>query len=401
MTDTELLLTDDMREAPRPAHSPLGASGAERWMNCPGSVRLLQLLNMDESDEPDYRREGTAMHEAAAHALINGLDAWELVSMTFFDTAMTPALCDPLQIYLDYVRGLHGRPLIEYQISSPVHPSFYGTTDFGAINPGLIHVVDLKGGEGIAVEVEWNPQIMYYGFGLVDGEERRTGQPIDDNVRVRFAIVQPRWWDDEDRIREWECSVGELKAWVQDTLLPAMRAVEYDDRLLAGDWCRFCPAKLVCPLLTALFKAAAVHNAKDVVNLSDEQLGRDYALAQAVKFYIKAQELEVAARLMKGRDVEGTKLVRKKSNRVWKDGAFDIAKAKFGKDAWTLPEAKSPAELEKLPAAKDWVKEFAYAPDTGLTVALANDKRHGISVPSAVTVFAAAAAALDTPADAS
>lgn len=34
----------------RPAHSPLGASSAERWMNCPGSVALLKDLKMETTD---------------------------------------------------------------------------------------------------------------------------------------------------------------------------------------------------------------------------------------------------------------------------------------------------------------------------------------------------------------
>jgi hypothetical protein len=55
-------------------------------MNCPGSVALLSLIGEDISDEPDYRREGVAMHEAAARALEEGLDAWELVGMEFNST---------------------------------------------------------------------------------------------------------------------------------------------------------------------------------------------------------------------------------------------------------------------------------------------------------------------------
>ena len=36
-------------------HSPLGASGAERWMNCPGSVNLIKSMVLPESDEEDYQ----------------------------------------------------------------------------------------------------------------------------------------------------------------------------------------------------------------------------------------------------------------------------------------------------------------------------------------------------------
>ena len=63
-----------------PAHSPLGASGAERWMNCAGSVTLIKQLalreDMEPSDEADWTKEGLAAHDASAFALVEGLDAW-------------------------------------------------------------------------------------------------------------------------------------------------------------------------------------------------------------------------------------------------------------------------------------------------------------------------------------
>src|ERR1700737_4068962 len=44
-----------------PEHSPLGASSAERWMNCSGSVALIAALKTGgapEEAEPDYRTDG-------------------------------------------------------------------------------------------------------------------------------------------------------------------------------------------------------------------------------------------------------------------------------------------------------------------------------------------------------
>ncbi len=41
----------------RPVHSPLGASAAERWMNCAGSVTLIKQLDLEDTDEPEYPRE--------------------------------------------------------------------------------------------------------------------------------------------------------------------------------------------------------------------------------------------------------------------------------------------------------------------------------------------------------
>ena len=361
-------------------HSPLGASGAERWMQCPGSVTLLQSLSLDESDEPDYRIEGSAAHEAAAHALRNDLDAWELVGETFLGIEQTADLVNPLQVYLDYCRIPRGQKFIEHPISSPVHEKFYGTLDYGCYAANVLVIVDLKFGQGVMVDIEDNPQLKYYAFGLVDELERRTGGRVPDELPVMLVIVQPRGFHPGGPVREWETTVGYIRAWVHDTLVPAMRATEYDGTLRPGDWCRFCPAKLVCPSLSGLFGAAAKANAKHLVDTSDEALGENYQLVEAVKHYIKALEAEAFARSMRGRAIPHTKLVHKKANRTWKDGAVALAQSKFGAAAFTEPQMKSPAELEKLPEAAEWVKEFAYTPETGLTLALDTDSRREVLV---------------------
>lgn len=372
----------------QPLHSPLGASGAERWMNCPGSVALLDTLGEDISDEPDYRREGVAMHEGAAHALVQGLDAWELVGMEFNATPMTPDLCDPLQVYLDYCRSLEGERYVEYGISSPVHPNFYGTLDCGCIGE-TIEVADLKAGQGIMVEIEDNPQVKYYAFGLIDGIERAGGRGLSDDMVVGLTIVQPRGFHADGPVRRWETTVGAIKAWVHDTLVPAMNATSFNRSLNSGEWCRFCPAKLACPMLHGLFKAATVANPAHLPNMGDVALGQNFTLAAGVKHYVKALELEAYNRAMRGHAIPGGKLVHKKANRVWKDGAVDLAKQRFGDDAWNPPEFKTPAQMEKVPAAKEWTKEFAFTPTSGLTFVLETATGQAVEVTAPADRFAA------------
>lgn len=350
-------------------------------MNCAGSVTLLQHLNLALSDEPDYQIEGVAGHEAAAYALTHDLDAWELVGETFNGLVMTPALADPIQIYLDYCRSLiePGMPVyVEYGISSPVHPKFYGTTDFATYKPHLIHVVDLKMGEGVMVDVEDNPQAKYYAFGLIDGVERALNYTFDPLAVVRLAIVQPRGY--LEPVRTYELTVKELKDWVHGVLVPAMLATEYDDSLTPGEWCRFCPAKLVCPLLTSVFQAAALANPKHIPDTSDVVLDLSGSLAAAAKHYIKALELEIFNRAMRGVMFEHHKLVPKKANRILKEGAVGLAKARWGDEIMTPPEVKSPAQLDLLPGGKEWTRQWAYTPDTGLTIAPISDSRMAVIV---------------------
>ena len=401
-------------------HSPLGASGAERWMNCAGSVTLIKRLQailnemgMPPEDDPDYRREGTAMHEASEHCLKTGIDTWEIVGETFNETVIEQPMADAIQVYLDKCRSIMDRAklhYIEYPVSSPRHPDFFGTLDFAAvigepatpeqmkengwlapfIVPEEVIGLDLKGGEGIVVEPDNNPQLKYYMFGLI---EKNPHWP--DETPVRLGIVQPRAFHPSGEVvREWRTTVGEIRAWVDAELIPAMLRTAVDDTLEAGAWCRFCPAKLVCPLLTSLFRAAATHDPKEIVNFNDESLGRSWQYREAVKFYIKALDDEIFRRLNSGREFpEVAKLVPKKANRVWKSDAAAEAQKKFGEDALTKPELKSPAELEKhSPAAKEFVKEYAYMPNTGLTVASWDDPKPGVKVQSSTEAFGAAVA---------
>jgi hypothetical protein len=375
----------------RPEHSPLGASGAERWINCHGSVALLKELALPDSDEPDYRREGTALHEASADALVNSLDAWEITGKTYNRTVIDPVMGRAIQVYLGEIRKIMEEAksyYIEYPISSPIHENFYGRADFGALCPERFVVVDLKGGEGIIVDPEDNPQGMYYAYGFIDGLEREQGLTFADEFPVDIGICQPRAYLDP-KTRWWRTSVGEIKSWVHSTLVPAMVATELDNALDAGTWCRFCPAKLVCPLLSSLFRAAAVANPKEVVNISDASLDRSYHYLEAVKFYVKALEAETMRRHMTGKaELTESKLVKKKANRVYKPGAPELAQARFGEASMTEPCLKSPAELEKVSAAAaEWVKEFAYIPETGYTIAPASDRRQAIRAKPGEDVF--------------
>lgn len=392
---TDLTITaqaGDLAAAPRPAHSPLGASGAERWMNCPGSVDLLNNLSLPQSDEEDWTKEGTAMHEAAAYCLNNGCDTWEITGQVFEGVEVDAEMARHIQVYLDHVRADMEQAVayfVEFGISSPVHPDFYGTLDFGAVLPTRIKVKDLKGGAGIAVEVIDNPQVKYYSFGLIDGLERKTGKLFPDDTVVELGIIQPRAFHHDGPIRLWETTVGEIKAWVHDVLVPAMNMTAMDNDLDAGKWCRFCPAKLVCPLLTGIFRAAATCNPDEVIHFSPQVLGENYRLIQAVKFYQTALERAAMSYLNRGVAVPHAKLVNKKANRVFRSSA-DVIK-RFGDDAYAPRELRSPAELEKLsPEALEWVKEHAYTPVTGTTVALATDNRPEVKVKPTTEVFAAA-----------
>lgn len=375
----------DTPNAGSPAHSSLGASGMERWEKCPGSVALLQSLELGESDEPDYRTDGVTAHAGAAWCLEHGADAWEQVGCGFDGNPFTEAMVEPVQLYLDECRAYITKTsehFIEYRISRPsIHAKFFGTVDFGSIDGEWLTVVDYKNGAGIVVEVS-SPQFKYYAYGLL----------LDPNAHdvkwVRITVVQPNAFHVDGPVRHLIISADELRAWAADVLVPAMLRTEIDNDLDPGSHCRFCPAKLVCPAMVSLFGAAATANPDHVVHLDDSSLGRSYQQLQAVQFYKRALEAEVFRRLNQGHEIEGCKLVRQKTDRVFKEGAEARFKAEFGKDAYVPGSFKTPAQMEKIGAhAKELVREWAYTPQRGLTVALADDNRVAVRVQSSQEAF--------------
>jgi Protein of unknown function (DUF2800) len=373
-------------------------------MNCPGSVALIKQLNLEDTDEPEYRGLGIAAHEAAAYCLKNKTDAWEVMGEEFHAHEVDQDMANALQIYIDTVRPLmdregavsyveHGlsytegengvREILDPRADSILKKYFYGTGDCCIVRTAdkYMDVIDYKHGEGIIVEAENNPQLLYYAFGfllLYAGIET-----------VRIRIVQPRTFDEP--VKTWIVKADYIRDWVADKLVPAMQLTEMEGAELdAGSWCRFCPAKLVCPMMASLFGAACKSNPKETIELTDASLGRSYQYRQAVKFYLKALEDEIYRRLNQGKTVHGCKLVPKKANRVFKAEAPALAKEKFGADAFTKPELKSPAEIEKLGlTAKEFVHEYAYTPQTGLTVATDEDKRPAVKVETTQQAFSA------------
>lgn len=350
-----------------PAHSPLGASSAERWLNCPGSVTLIDLLRSSPGyveEDPDYRRDGTEAHALAAYCLETDIDAWEASAEEQFP-ALTADMMDAVQVYLDFVRSIPGIRRIEWRVHRPeLHPLFYGTLDcviFEGV--GVIHVIDYKHGVGVVVDAEENPQLKYYGYGVVGDDGLGKWKP---DTPVKLTIVQPRGYHPDGDIRTWETTVGEIRRWAEEELRPAMEATKDLDYLALGEWCRFCPAKLVCPAFDNLGRKA----------LAGTEI--TYAEAQQLKMLVKAIEERDFRRLMEGADPQevGAKLVAKRADRIWKDAA--PIEQKFGDDAWQPKALRSPAQIEKLPGGKDFVAEYAYKPATGYSVATLDDKRMAV-----------------------
>lgn len=375
-------------------HAKLSASSAERWFNCPGSIRLIDGLPPENDDEsPDYTKEGHAAHEFAAKCLTTGKAAWEFIGDKASNgIELDYEMAENVQMYLSYVRNSlaqdGGTLRIEASVNDPdFHEHFGGTADVFIHSATWVKVDDFKYGIGIAVDVEHNPQLLYYAYGVI--LKLRKSWPNFMPEWVELAIIQPRGFHEDGPIRVWRLSGEALMAWADFELVPAMERTEAPDApLVAGEWCRFCPARIICPLLRERFTAYLERRMESIPHLTDAELAELLEQSEPVKMFIRAMEQEVEKRLMRGGLIPGFKLVLKKADRIWKAGAEAAIRAVLGKDAFSTPELLSPAQLEKFDGGKTLAAQWAFKPDNGLTWAKADDKRAAQKAPDPNAVFA-------------
>lgn len=399
-------------------HSPLGGSAAHRFMNCDGSFLLQrELLEAGELEniESEYAKLGTAAHELGAKAIATGMEPFEFLGEEFNGyLAGWPGgiSLDAVQIYFSECMGIlarrkeQGYMLLEDTIHLPlVHPLLRGTVDFGfwSMVDGIF-LRDYKNGEGIGVSAPGNKQLLYYGYLMVlkilsDGHELPREMPVS------LGIVQPNFYGIFEAPDIWETTVGFVLDWGMNELLPRMKTLTDtprdgwfdDDAFTPGEHCQFCPVLLECPKMQQAFVEYANADEEFIAMLTDEDLDRFYKMREQARRFMKALETTVHHRLVGGSKIPSAKLVEKRVARVWKPGAAAALKAAFGDAAFTSPEIKSPAQIEKLSSrGKELALEYGYKPESaGLSVAPLTDPRPEAKPRSNATVFEGHAQSLE------
>jgi hypothetical protein len=255
------------------AHALCSASGAERWLNCPGSLHAAK----DLPPEPPsvYAQEGTRAHWYAETILRAWIDKGQpkafpslsdlraLFPGPEHEDAFSPGDDNPRGFsMLDYVLTYVNLCIDEVEAFDSPGPAIrieqrlvldegmgmFGTADFlvtGNLQGKSVGViVDLKYGKGKRVKTDNNPQLAYYAVGLLKSSKK----PLEE---IKVRVVQPRI--DEYFSERWY-SRKELKAWEEQLILGAENAMwqlhgSRQRFLLEGPWCFFCPARKVCPEL--------------------------------------------------------------------------------------------------------------------------------------------------------
>jgi len=317
----------------KPIHSPIGASSAERWFNCPGSVELCK--DAPERIESKYAREGSNAHHLAEVCLKESLLPLELIDYEYTYTEhdkehtyiVTKEMAEAVKVYVDVIakdKLILGSYVVEVEKSfdlDTLHEGLYGTNDCCLISRDKITIYDYKHGKGIPVEVGENKQLLYYALGAMLNYKNVI-------FEIELVIVQPRAFHKDGPVRRWSLSVKELFLFSEHLQAAAIRTEEKDAPLVTGKHCRFCPAKAICPEQEKLLRNATDHDFQEILpsskvldskTLDLQKLINIKASGDQIREFLSAIDDHLFHMKLSGKDVPGYKLVKKRGVRKWKD----------------------------------------------------------------------------------
>lgn len=365
-----------------------------RWSACPGSVR--EAAKAPPSASSSYAQEGTDAHTIAALCLQKNANPGAYIGKTVgvgvhaFTT--TKEMATAVQVYIDAVDAVVDgeSPTIKLQVEqrfdlSAVHPGCFGTADAVVWCPDTktLHVFDYKHGAGIPVEVENNPQLMYYGLGAL----LASGYPAR---RVRLVIVQPRCEHPDGPVRSWEIDAIDLLDFRADLKEYAKATENPDAVLVAGEHCRFCPAAALCPELVARSQAVARLEFAPAVAYDPAKLSAALHDVDAIESRIKAVREFAYAEAEAGRFTgHGWKIVAKRAIRKWNDEAAlaqHLERSYTGsvmREVYEPQSLKSPAQMEKVAGiGKGALDQFVIKESSGHALVPDSDKRPAVKAPA-------------------
>lgn len=371
-------------------HARLSASGAKKWINCPGSIQLEENF---EDKPSQFAEEGTNAH-ALGEAKIRL--ATKEYNRTKYHNAIrnleiTEDMEDYAESYKNYVierynSALQKTPdailMLEQRLDfSKYVPDGFGTGDAVIIAEGKLEIIDLKYGKGVEVSAVDNPQLRLYALGAYEAFDMLYGFDT-----VEMTIYQPRL----DNISSESISVAELLEWSESVKKAAQLA--NDDSVIecvAGKHCDtgFCKARPVCRAYAEERQKMAVYDFKppamltvaeiaDIIEQSASlekwaKLVCDYALEQAYKH---------------GVEYPGYKVVEGRSNRKYSKPDSEVAKILtdngYQESDILVHKLKGITDIEKLLGKKTFAEvlgSYVVKPPGKPTLVCSEDKRPAIN----------------------
>lgn len=393
----------NLQEHSQRSHALLSASKAARWLSCTPSARLEDEFG--EAKTSPYAQEGTLAHELAELYLKR--DVLQVLTEKEFDSALehiesddlfNEEMLDVVPIYTDYCAAQYAEAQANSKLAimdveqkldlTEYVPEAFGTADCVVINDGVMEVIDLKYGKGVAVSPVQNKQLMLYGLGAL-----QIYECLYDINEVRLTICQPRI----NNIQSWQLSVEELKKWAEEELKPKAKiAFEGKGELNAGDWCRFCLVKNRCRKLYEKQVEIAKYEFADPNFLTDDEISDIVKRGpQLVEWLNSITAYAQEKAVNEGKEWPGLKVVEGISRRKWadEDKAADAIAQRFpelSEDELYNMKLKPISSIEKIVGKKrfaELLSDIVIKPQGKPTLVPIEDKRPAMGIAQAKEDF--------------
>lgn len=361
-------------------HNRLSPSSSHRWMNCHGSIRLIESLPPEEQNRTSfYANEGTKAHSLAA-SMLKGEVTIPDTNSEYDVNQYVDAVNFRMKALGESMLVVEKKVTLDRIKPTPPVP-MGGTPDVVLVSPEWLEIWDLKYGQGVLVEAENNTQMLTYLLGAI----------LTYGARPHYAIniVQPRAMHPDGPIRRWEPTGIEIQQFRYEMLRAAHATMKPDAPLKAGSWCQFCPARGHCPELSAHAQliAQTEFDVPAPILPNPEHLPLEVAADMLTKvpvleMWVKALRDRILNELQAGHPVPGWKLVNKRAMRVWQneEKVYEWAKtAGVPKAKITETKLSSPAQIEKIVGKKALPKELYVSVSSGVTLAPEADKRPAVT----------------------
>lgn len=353
----------------------VGGSTAKRVINCPASVALCAKMPPKPSSE--HADRGTLLHDVIAELLEFDKPLQQCIGAQYKDQVLTEELLNEKIVpALQALDEIDPEKQMEYMVETRVGfgdflPGVFGSADLLGREGSRAVVLDWKFGDGVLVDAADNPQLLFYAAAAMRTEACKW--VFEGATEIELVIIQP------PAIRRWVTNAERVKEFEQE-LLYAVRLSSYPEPpMQAGEHCRWCAAKPICPQMTGAVERALK---TQLASLPVEQIALQLQQAEAIESYLTDLRALAFQMLENGQPVPGYKLVAKRGTRQWADKAKIEAwvDARGVKDAYEPATIKSPAQLEKVlkKAKLDFPDDMVVSVSSGSTLAPDSDPRPAV-----------------------
>ena len=343
------------------SHAMFGGSNADRWLNCPGSTGLNQQVPKRPAGMAALT--GTAQHRVMELLLTNP----ELLPESFLGAVVESVELeqddiDAITLALEAFETLESE-YPDSQIYSEhrvdLTEDAWGTADILFVQSHHLVCADFKFGQGV-VDAKDNEQGLFYAAAA------RKTLKVDPKT-IEVVIIQPAMDPAMDRHMYTKAELDRFEAQCMLALKVAQDPVP---TYAEGDWCKWCNAKLVCPLKTQRLDTLTAPN--HILNL--DELGERVVKIRSWLKWLEEAEERLHHELEHGTAIKGWKLVAKRGVRQWRSEAEAALSLGIPENKLYVRKIISPAQADKL-TDKKLVAELSTTISSGTTIAPSDDKR--------------------------